>query len=288
MSHYLKLLALIISKGTLQYNPNDFNAVRNENLKSLTPFIPVKLTNPLTEKLSVKKNHSTLSKLRAQLAFIKSSFRNTGGHLASGKLAYIRIPKSGNTSLSYAILTHRYAELKTKSLTDTQINFLADANLQPAASGHGEQFFTVVRNPFKRLVSVYRDFFELEHPQFIYEDYLFGILPEKISFAEFVNRVIKIPDRLKDQHLKPQHYFIEPYQKRQNSVTIFRLEEPEKLKDFLSSHALELTHRNKSGEAYDYTTYYTPEILHQACTIYQSDVKFFGYADAYEQLKSGL
>lgn len=288
MNAYLKFLGLIITKGTFQYRIHDFNTERAENLKHLTPFIPKKIRHPLNTPSVIRRNDSGFSKLKAQAAYIKSCFRNSGGHLATQTLAYIRIPKSGNTSLSFALLTQLYPDLKTQTLTDTQINFLADVNLKPVAEADTEQFFTVVRDPFKRLVSVYRDFFESEHPHFLYQDYLFGILHKEITFAEFVNRVSRIPDRLKDQHLKPQHCFLTPYTRQNISPLIFRLEEPEKLKAFLAEHTLALTHRNKSGEAYDYSKYYTPALLNKAYEMYRTDVESFGYTQAFAQLKSGL
>lgn len=228
---------------------------------------------------------SSIHNLIAQLAFIKSSFRKKGGHLSVENLSYIRIPKSANTSVSYAMLVKKYPALKAQNPDEARINFLADVNLHAAREAGHETFFTVVRNPFARLVSVYRDFFETNRAEFIYAGYLFGILPQKISFAEFVNRISRIPDRLKDQHFKPQHLFIEPYESKGISIKSFQLEESPELESFLKEHRMELTHRNKSAVTYDYTQYYSPYVLRQVFEIYECDIKKFGYLPVYDDLK---
>ncbi len=284
MKKYFRLIIRIVKQGKLRAREQNFNDERQKSLESLADFVPEQFKK--REQLPVKKKNSIVQNLVGQLAFIKASLTLKGGHLTAQNLAYVRIPKSGNTSLSYALLMHRYKALEQQEITDEQINFLADVNLRPAAHAKEASFFTVVRDPFKRLVSVYRDFFETPHTSFIYDDYLFGILPQHLTFAEFVDRVSMIPDRLKDQHLKPQYLFLKPYEQRGIRVTLYKLEETENLKNFLAHHHLTLPHRNKSGEAYDFTQYYTTETLRVAYTLYKTDIHTFNYYEAYEQLKS--
>lgn len=233
-------------------------------------------------------HNTSVPNLLAQAAFIRSSFSKKGGHLSVEDLAYIRIPKSANTSASYVMLVKKYPALEEKNPNETQINFLADVNLLPAKEATNERFFTVVRNPFARLVSVYRDFFETNHGHFIYEDYLFGILKHDLSFTAFVDRISKIPDRLKDQHLKPQHLFAEPYERLGIAVQFFQLEGSPALKNFLNKNGMELTHHNKSGAAYDYTQYYTRDLLQQVYTLYKTDIEKFGYGQVYESLRNRI
>jgi hypothetical protein len=142
-----------------------------------------------------------------------------------------------------------------------------------------------VRNPFERLVSVYRDFFETRNSNFIYHDYLFGIFPQSISFTEFVNRISVIPDALKDQHMKPQHCFLKFYEQKNIAVTILKLEETENVNLFLQHYSLQLPHLNKSGIAYDYRNYYTLETLRKASGIYQADIENFGYKKELAELQ---
>lgn len=284
MKKYLQLAAQIIRNGTWRSSGQNFNKNRAESLENLGGFIPKNSTYK-TGHTSIRTSKSFIGNLIAQAAFVKSSFQQKGGHLTIQDLRYIRIPKSANTSISYAILTKKFPSLKEKNPDERQINFLADVNLHRIGEAGNETFFTVVRNPFARLVSVYRDFFETNREGFIYADYLFGILPQTISFAEFVNRISQIPDRLKDQHFRPQHLFFKPYENKGIAVKYFQLETPSALESFLKNHDMELTHRNKSHGAYDYTQYYTPYLLQQVYEIYKADIKKFGYQNVYDELK---
>lgn len=268
----------ILRNGTLRGRGQNFNVAREKSLENLQEFIPQQLI--LRPQGNVNRNT-----LIAQAAFIKSSIKKNGGHISTGKLGYVRIPKSANTSISYAMLVKKYPALKEKNPDETQINFLADLNLLSVKETKNESFFTVVRNPFARLVSVYRDFFETNRAEFIYADYLFGILPQTISFAEFVSRISRIPDRLKDQHIKPQHLFLTPYENKDITIKFFQLEASMQLESFLKEHGMELTHRNKSRDVYDYTQYYSPYLLQQVYDIYEADIKKFGYQPVYESLK---
>ena len=287
MKKYLQLAALIIRNGTLRHSGQNFNSARKKSLENLKEFIPQKsVLQP--ERSSGQSKKSPGKNLIAQAAFFKSAFNLKGGHLSAQMLGYIRIPKSANTSISYAMLVKKYPALKEKNPDEAQINFLADVNLQRTSEAGSETFFTVVRNPFARLVSVYRDFFETNRIEFIYADYLFGILSTNISFPEFVSRISRIPDRLKDQHFRPQHLFGKPYENKRITVKFFRLETPIALESFLREHGMQLTHRNKSRETYDYTQYYTPFLLQQVHEIYKVDIQKFGYQQVYESLKVQL
>ncbi|HET9054192.1 MAG TPA: sulfotransferase family 2 domain-containing protein, partial [Cyclobacteriaceae bacterium] len=161
MKQYLQLAVQLLKHGTLRSAKQDFNTNRANSLETLPEFIPA--GKSVSRRASVPN-------LVGQAAFIRSSFRKQGGHLSAEGMAYIRIPKSANTSVSYAMLVKKYPALKEKKPNETQINFLADVNLLPMKETAGEHFFTVVRNPFARLVSVYRDFFETNHAEFIYAD----------------------------------------------------------------------------------------------------------------------
>ncbi len=287
MKKYLQLAAQILRYGRSHSNGQSFNQNRAESLENLKEFIPQNSTLQSVDK-SNPKNKSLVNNLIAQAAFVKSSFNRKGGHLSVQNLNYIRIPKSANTSISYAMLVKKYSGLETKNPDEFQINFMADINLLAAREAGNETFFTVVRNPFARLVSVYRDFFENNHAEFIYADYLFGILPREISFAEFINRISKIPDRLKDQHFKPQHLFLKPYERKGIEVQLFKLEESLTLEHFLTENGMKLEHRNKSQEPYNYTQYYTPYLLLQVYYLYRKDIEKFGYQHVYEDLKQCL
>jgi hypothetical protein len=289
LKKYAQLTALIFKHGKLRHSGEDFHENRVKSLTGLEEFIPenkISAQPPATNSFLWK--NAVLRNLVSQGAFIKSSFHHRAGHLTANGISYIRIPKAASTSVSLAMLEKHYPGLKEKMPDETQINFLTDLNLETEIKNTSTEFFTVVRDPFKRLVSVYRDFFETPHLQFLYRDYLFGILEPKISFAEFVNRIHRIPDRVKDQHLKPQHFFVKPYEDRRLQVTVFKLEEQSSLQIFLNAQGMNLTHRNKSDQVYDYTLYFDRETLQKTLELYRIDIEKFGYQPAYEQLKASL
>lgn len=281
MLRYFQLIGLIIKHGQLKSGTENINRVREENLQDFHEFIPThrreSQPHPITK--------TRFQNLIGQVAFIKNSFRTRGGHLVAKGLGYIRIPKSASTSLSLEMLAKKYPALKERETSAQQINFLTDVNL--TSETDGTEFFTIVRNPLERIVSVYRDFFEHKNASFIYSDYLFGILSQNISFGEFINRITCIPDRLKDQHLRPQHTFLKFYQKKNVSVQVFKLENPELL-IFLSSNSLQLPHLNKSREAYDYRSYFDLSILNKARELYAHDIHYFGYEKELQALEKQL
>ena len=279
MKKYLQLANQILRYGSWKGSGQNFNLNRAQSLENLHEFIP--------QKSNVKAGSveaSSVNNLVAQAAFIKSAFRTKGRHLCAQNLCYIRVPKAANTSVGYEMLVKKYPGLRDKSVDETQINFLSDVNLSKLEDAGTETFFTVVRNPFARLVSVYRDFFETNHDEFIYADYLFGILRQKISFAEFVERTSQIPDRLKDQHIRSQYLFVEPYKRKGIDVKIFQLEEKGSLVSFLNDYGIELPHLNKSLESYDYIQYYNKALIQQVYEIYKTDIEKFGYRETYQTL----
>ena len=220
---------------------------------------------------------------------IKKSIQKTGGHLTASNTSYIRIPKSASTSVSKAMLEKIYPVLKQSAINEKQINYLTDVNLHVLGTQSANHtYFTIVRNPFSRLVSVYRSFFENNSQDYIYRDYLFGILPPHLSFFDFVDRIAHIPDRLKDQHIKPQNCFLEYYEKKKIEVKVLKLEDSEKLNQFLSQNSLQLAHVNKSAETYDYRAYYNANTLSKVYELYKMDFERFGYQQEYKKVADYL
>ncbi len=246
----------------------DFQKWRKVHQSEIEHLLP-KPGNSLkpTKAGSRLRKYPFLFNLISLAAYYRYSSQPLTGHLSISKLKlyYIRIPKSGNTSIS-------------KNFTSTQINLLTDAWLQHDLSALQEfTGFTVVRNPLHRLVSVYHDIFEQDRAEiFIYQNYLGGILTKDLSFKEFVKRIVNIPDRLKDQHFKPQHLFLDAYFEQNLKPTVFKLEQPEILIDFLKPYGLNLVHLNKTSD-YHYPDYYDSETLELAIKMYTRDFKMFDY-----------
>ncbi|MBX2967184.1 MAG: sulfotransferase family 2 domain-containing protein [Cyclobacteriaceae bacterium] len=278
MPSLLSFASLLLSKSNLQAERLDFHQWRMESLKGLEQFLPRPLQSPRVSAW-LPRNKTAVNLLSAA-AHIKSSYGTRYGHLSvpEQKLFYVRIPKAASTSIAFELLTKIKPALKTESLNPTQINFLADAWLNTTLSHDAHHFtgFTIVRHPVSRLFSVYRDFFQRDAGKpFIYQNYLGGILPQTLSFDEFVERISRIPNRFKDQHFKPQHLFIKPYRKKGISIQVFKLEEPEKLQQFLLPYNIALPHLNKSPETTPIP--YRESTLDTIKKMYAFDFKVYEY-----------
>lgn len=272
----VSLLTLIAKHGSVNSPVSDYAAMQKTYLSGLEEFLPDKIIPAATTR------HSSLivQNLHAAGALIKNSLRNAGGHLTAPgkKLFYVRIPKAANTSCSFALLKINFPDLP-QAISSTQVNLLTDCWLERTVSPvlKTQTGFTLVRHPLHRLVSVYRDFFERKDADFIYNGYLFGVLPKSISFDEFVLRISKIPNRLKDQHFRPQSCFLETYRKEDIPVKVFKLEHRDELEGFFSSYGIEMPNLNQSPAPYDYHSYYSSRSLSIAQKMYASDFLLFNY-----------
>lgn len=278
MASLLKFISLLLRESKLNNPIEDLNGWRAQSLQGLENYLP----NPISTANSNQwvLNHPYLFNLVATAAHIKNSFDDTTGHLLveNAGLFYVRIPKSGSTSILSELLGLLHPALKKEKLSATQLNFLADAwqqaNLQNLTSFTG---FTFVRHPLARLVSVYRDIFEsTEKRPFIYQHYLAGILPKNIAFDEFVSRISLIPDTLKDQHLKPQYLFLRPYLTKGIKINVMKLEDTDSIVSFLEPYGLGFPHLNQSP-IYSYPDYYSKKSLLVAQKMYAPDFHVFNY-----------
>ena len=119
-------------------------------------------------------------------------------------------------------------------------------------------------------------------------DYLFNRRPTGLPFREFVRRVDGIPDLLKEPHLKPQHYFIDYYKRKNPNVVILKLEKPDEINSFLAIYTLEMPRLNFSPEPYDYREYYDLETFELASRVYRTDLKMFRYEQAGRSVREFL
>lgn len=275
--------------GRLKFIGMDFNNAREKELNKLAPLLRHYKTPPPQHSIrAFVLNNPVLKNLAGQAAFVKQSFIPKGKHfyIPALKLCYVRNCRAASTSLSSVMMEHLEPRLKGQKLNETQINFLADVytrnDLLPLAEG--AQFFTVIRNPFARIVSAYRYFFESDEV-FNFEDYLFGILSKDLTFEQFIKRLAIIPDRLKDNHFKPQTKLFEYYYRNKINVSVLKLEKPDEIKSFLASYNLTIPLLNQSPEPYDYRKYFTKETLNLAYAMYKDDIKQFQYEQEFNDLK---
>jgi hypothetical protein len=288
LNRAITFLYTIIRHGKLRHSGHDFRQRRRDLLQEVEELEQWREPRHTLKQWLMK--NAYLRMLIGEAAFVKKSLVTRGGHLILNEpsICYVRIPRSASTAVSKSILQTTFPALKEKNLSATQINAIADVYLRTTRSTTCSLTFTVVRNPFARVVSVYREFFERKDTYFIYEDYLFGIFKRHVSFSEFVRTLHVIPDRLKDQHLKPQHLFLKYYEQRNIAVKVLKLEETGAVENFLLSHGIAFAVFNRSQENYDFVQYYDSLTLEAVSDIYKADILRFGYESSLREIKFNI
>ena len=152
-------------------------------------------------------------------------------------------------------------------------------------------YFSFVRNPYERLVSLYVNKFEdrkkITSVGFEYEFYLGGILKQSMSFLDFCKTIETIPNELFERHFKPQYLLL-----KEESAKLGFVGKLENIKDdwsfLVKKYGLEnLEHHNVSPK-YNYAEYYTVESFEVISRMYKRDVDHFGYQEEENRLKSYL
>jgi hypothetical protein len=147
--------------------------------------------------------------------------------------------------------------------------------------------FCVVRHPYTRLISCFRDKFEREQKGAGYRRKLreLGLPPNsRISFAEFLNAVSKQDQRAMNSHWRIQYYNVFMDMIQYDEIIHYEdLTErlPKLVSDLYPSadaDAILSRHRHdqSSDELVDH--YFTTELKNLAQQIYKLDFRTFGYA----------
>lgn len=154
--------------------------------------------------------------------------------------------------------------------------------------------FTVVRNPWDRLVSCFKDKilgcydtrFGMRsgiHEGLERYNQILGrrIFYDDMPFPEFINVIRKIPDSLADEHFRSQYRMFSTPSGRLLTERIIRFEnlyteltaffEKLNIKDF------NIDHLNKSAGD-DYRRFYTDDLVKEVARMYEKDIKLLGYA----------
>lgn len=282
-----RFVLFLFKHGSIRGIYIDFEHRRAEIFKSA----PVQL-KPLNKNMYVRlrdkfiKGRYAVSLISA-IAYLKSipKIHRQYFVVTSLQLVYVRIFKAGSTSILKQILPLIDPNLKNKNFTDRQIDEFGNQYVRHALGLHETryEYFTVVRNPFHRLVSVYLDLFDPHHP-FVYQTYLFGILKKEMTFGEFVQTLYHIPETLKSSHFIPQSYIVKLCG-REKRIKCFRLEKDRlALETFLQQYGMAINHNNKRKMDYDYRSYYDMNTLQMAYAMYQADVEMFDYTEEYKLL----
>lgn len=271
----------LVRHGSLFSSPVNFTQRRVEILKALplkryqkpTPYSPIREWVVQTRFLGVIIEN--IAYLRRIDRMHKNFF-----FVDSLKIGYARILKSASTSVLKELLPLMDERLKDFNLNDNQVDQLAASYVVHHAKGEKSNYpiFTIVRNPFHRLVSVYLDIFNSNNQEFVFRTYLFGLLKQDMSFHEFVKTLTLIPSKLRSPHFAGQTEIISVCGGL-NQINFFRLEkDQDQLKNFLLKFNIHIGHNNR-GREYDYRTYYDRETLKLVHEMYMSDIEELGYVE---------
>lgn len=271
----VQFLLFLLKKGQLKRPGINFYEMKLDILNNL----PEVLRKKLPEKKGKKIKSSYWTYIKGNMAYLVKGSKVMCFPLESEKLSYIRIPKAGSTSILSQMLKVKNPPSARFHLTPDQIDVICEQFLTPAFELQTDYtFFTVVRNPFTRILSAFQDLFH-NPERFILEDYLFGSFHKDMSFKEFVTAISKIPDHFKDPHFRPQYQFVSEFTTGSN-FHWFKLEEAEKeLSGFLNKYGMVLPHLHKSSLSYQLQDFYDPSTIKMVRCIYKDDFKYFNYDD---------
>jgi Sulfotransferase family len=279
---WYKFFLYLIKHGSWSGKPVDFDSHRNGLMKSLPIDQPKKSTYIKFRKVAAKTRF--LGPLIGNLAYLKNVNRIHRNFIFVDalKIGYVRILKSASTSIVRELLPWIDERLRQAQLSDQQVDQLGVHYGSHSVSSERKWYplFTIVRNPFHRLVSVYQDIFNPENREFAFRSYLFGLFRRDMSFKDFVRVVSIIPDKLKEPHFVPQSIIISECGGL-DKIRCFRLEKDgEVIKQFMMNYGLVLGHSNRAPN-YTYQDFYDIDTCRLAYSIYERDIETFGYHDEY-------
>lgn len=139
--------------------------------------------------------------------------------------------------------------------------------------------FTFVRNPYNRVLSTYLDKIkgQSNRSSYMFNNVLKGISGSDLTFKEFVDIIIKVPDRLLDPHLKPCYKLIE-----ENVGSVDFVGKLENMKEdwkFIRAvlNYKDIKKENSNKKGYNLKDYYTKEIAEKVYNKYKKDFEMFSY-----------
>jgi hypothetical protein len=193
------------------------------------------------------------------------------------KLCFVHIPKTAGSSIETTLdMKHAeclYTHYKYKLYSVTAQHLDLDSICREIPETQNYDIFTVVRNPFDRLVSEYkhyhknwwaREFFKID------------------NFEKFVDTALSLSKEERifkfDNHLEPQINFLN---RDDLKVNIFKFEDLYKLEEWLTEkikQPIKLPHERKT-EKTDYREFYKSESIYEKVKkFYEEDMKRFSYS----------
>jgi hypothetical protein len=194
-------------------------------------------------------------------------------------LIYVSISKTGISSIRAMILDKlniEYNERKYDTIhkkTEKHFKYIGIKELLNSSAFK----YSMVRNPFDRLVSCYKNKIKEEDYKPIQKGYG-PLFYKNMSFDRFVKRVALLPDSLSDRHIRSQYSYLYANGKLVADY-IGRFEEFDKSVKVLQKKLSlgEIKHINSSEDKKDYRDFYTEELAEIVYKRYKKDIEAFGY-----------
>lgn len=200
--------------------------------------------------------------------------RRTGYWLGAG-IVFVHVPKAAGTSINEALYGRFMGHPRAREIVRW-----APASVKALPR------FSVVRNPWDRLVSAWRF---ARAGKGVGESYRAGMVrperyrvPEFETFERFVTEWLAPRDLTRlDGVFQPQWLFLCDRERQLLVDHVGRLEDLGPTLDFVrerTGRTIDLAQANRSGEAVDYRSLYTPQLADLVGRIYADDVRLFGYS----------
>lgn len=216
--------------------------------------------------------------------------------LNNKSIVYVINSKAACSSIKRALMnSDNYSEFKETHYS--QIHKLAiERGFQKKMLSKEEKeyfFFSFVRNPFSRIVSLFINKFE-DHQKiskagyFEYEKHFGGLIKQSYSFEKFVNVICTIPDKMAERHFISQSYYLQNSCKKIDFIgKIESFSDDYKVLSQKTGISEYVSFSNKS-KGYNYMDYYDLKTLELVNQRYKEDIKEFGYEKDYELIKEYL
>lgn len=254
MKQWIQFFLAVLRYGRL------FQPLRldKEKLKGISPFKLILLKTPVICQLISLMALYRFNKKEPYVIY----------HLHDKKLAFVSINKNASTSILTAL-----TKVNNDDSDQTTDQFHQEVKKQMQSDIHkGYHSFAVVREPKDRLLSCYYDLLIDRDRVGYFEHLYFGLLRSDLRFDQFVKRVAKIPDSVKEQHIKCQTHCLPKH----SDIQIFKFENlNEELVPFLQKHGITLEWKNRGEGKKNDPIHKSTESLIRA--IYQEDYQAFGY-----------
>jgi len=209
------------------------------------------------------------------------------------KLVYVVNCKCACSSIKKVLLANNDIILQNEKYTDIHTEgFKKGFSTTNTVFDDNSFYFSFVRNPFDRMISLYRNKFldleKMEMTGFLYDIYLGGLFKQDDNFETFLRKIKEVPVKMADKHFKSQHQLL--YIESPKIDFVGKLESFDT--DF--SNVCDKFNLTRPHVSANKTTNATKEVQYNKKTFdlvaehFAKDIEFFGYKEAADALYKKL